>query len=142
MSDLEHVLSQDKSQAEAPASTEALSDTQLNTWPPEIDEHILVKCEGGWEVGEVVEVMIWGVKVSFMKKKKVATADKGENSRRFWVLLTEEQYVVPIRPDLKVANSSSTRRTVVFSVENAEIIDKFVEYKCSIPFYFLCYPNS
>ena len=43
------------------------------------------------------------------------------------MLLTEEQYVVPIRPDLMVAKPPSTRRMVVFSVENAEIIDMFVE---------------
>ena len=134
MTDLEHVLSKDKSQAEAPASSEALSDSQLNVWPPEVGEHVVVNCEGGWEVGEVVEVTIWGVKVSFMKQKKVAAADKGEHPRRFWVwparkevLDTEEQYVVPVRPDLMVAKPPSTRRMVVFSVENADIIDKFVE---------------
>ena len=84
-------MPQDKSQAEAPASTEALSNTQLNIWPPEIGEHVEVNCEGGWEVGEVVVVTIWGVKVSFMKKKKVATADKGENSRRFFLGVASQE---------------------------------------------------
>ena len=134
MSDLEHILSQDKSQAEAPAFTEALSDTQLNTWPPEIGEHAVVNCEGGWEAG-----VYWGVKVSFMKNKKVATADKAENSRRFWVwparkevLLTEEQYVVPIRPDLMVDKPPSIKRMIKFSVENKSAACLFTSFSILI----------
>ena len=69
-----------------------------------------------------------------MKVKNVATADIEEHPRRFWiwpakteVLSTEQNYVLPVRPDIVVANPPSTRRLIVFSVENAEIIDKFVD---------------
>ena len=67
-----------------------------------------------------------------MKLKKVATADPEEHPRRFWiwpaaeeVIATSQDYVLPVRPDLVVAKPPSTRRMVVFSVDNAEILDRF-----------------
>ena len=134
MADLELVLSKDDSQGEASPCSVSIQDEHLpNAWPPVVGEHVVVSCEGGWEVGEVAEVgSNASVKVSFMKLKKVGTADKSEHPRRFWVwpakkelLVTEKENVLPLRPDLIVAKPPSTRRMIVFSVENAEILDKF-----------------
>ena len=69
-----------------------------------------------------------------MKLKKVATADLAELPCRFWiwratkeVIAIKQMFVLPIRPVLAVAKPPSTRRILVFSVDNAEIIDRFAE---------------
>ena len=127
-------MSKDESQDEASPCSVSIQDEHLpNALPQVVGEHVVVNCEGSWEIGEVAEVGSNGsVKVSFMKLKKVATADKSEHPRRFWVwpakkelLVTEKENVLPLRPDLIVAKPPSTRRMIVFSVENAEILDKF-----------------
>ena len=96
-------------------------------WQPKIGEHVIVNFEDGWEENEEVQI-------SFMKVKKVATADPAEHPRRFWiwpavkeVIGIKQVYVLPVRPDLVVAKPPSSRRILIFSVENADIIDKFAE---------------
>ena len=41
------------------------------------------------------------------------------------MIATSQDYVMPVRPDLVVAKPPLTRRMVVFSVDNAEILDIF-----------------
>ena len=115
---------------------QALSDAQVSpAWPPAVGEHVVVNFEDGWHVGEVKTGEVDGaVDVSYMKLKSIATADIEEHDRRFWiwpakeeVLSTEQEYVLPVRPDIVIAKPPSTRRMLVFSVENAEIVDKFIE---------------
>ena len=72
--------------------------------------------------------------MSYMKLKKVATADAAEHSLRFWVwpatkevIATKQMFVLPVRPDIVLAKPPSTRRILIFSVENAEIIDRFID---------------
>ena len=104
-------------------------------WQPKIGEHVIVNFEDGWYVGEVLtEEENEEVQISFMKVKKVATADPAEHPRRFWiwpavkeVIGIKQVYVLPVRPDLVVAKPPSSRRILIFSVENADIIDKFAE---------------
>ena len=131
MDDLEHVLSQGakKSDTVATEAVPAIPDVP-NEWPPAVGEHVVVGFEDGWYVGEVLTDESEGyVDVSYMKQKKVAT----EHPRRFWiwpakreVISTKQEYLMHIRPDLVIARPPSTRRMVVFSIDNAEIIDKFV----------------
>ena len=140
MEDLERVFEggvghgQDREQE--PETMQALSDAQVSpAWPPAVGEHVVVKFEDGWHVGEVKTGEVDGaVDVSYMKLKSIATADIEEHDRRFWiwpakeeVLSTEQEYVLPVRPDIVIAKPPSTRRLLVFSVENAEIVDKFIE---------------
>ena len=138
MSDLERVLQDDESQVEKESSETTLvqeHDQVSQVWPPAVGEHVVVNFEDGWYVGEVkTEDVNGAVDISYMKLKNVATADIEEHPRRFWiwpakkeVLSTEHNYVLPVRPDIVIARPPSTRRLLVFSVENAEIIDKFVE---------------
>lgn len=101
----------------------------------DVGEHVLVNCEDGWHVGEVKACHGVGhVDVSYMKPKKVLNADSSEHPRRFWiwpakeeVLETDLKHILPLKPDLVLAKPPSTRRLLVFSVENAEIADKFVK---------------
>ena len=134
MEDLEQVLDKDLSKSSAsPSSAAEQDDLPLKVWPPQLEEHVVVNCQDGWEVGEVAEVDGSGcVKVSFMKLKKLRLAEKAEHPRRFWIwpavketVEVKKDSVLALRPDLIVAKPPSTRRMVVFSVENAEIIDKF-----------------
>ena len=135
MDDLEHILSQvaKKSDTVATEAVPAMPDVP-NEWPPAVGEHVVVRFEDGWYIGEVLTDDSEGsVDVSYMKQKKVATADPTEHPRRFWIwpakreiISTKQEYLMPIRPDLVIARPPSTRRMVVFSIENAEIIDKFV----------------
>ena len=100
-----------------------------------MSDHVVVAFEDGWYVGEVISGDTEGsIDISYMKIKKVLTADPAEHPRRFWVwpakkdvIATKKEYVLPVRPDLVIAKPPSSRRMVVFSVENAEIIDKFAE---------------
>ena len=87
------------------------------------------------DVGEVTSGDVDGsVEINYMKNKKVLTADPTEHPRRFWVwpakkdvFVTNKEYVLPVRPNLVIAKPPSTRRMIIFSIENAEIIDKFAE---------------
>ena len=133
MSDLERVLTGDDQPH--PTPTASLTDLVQSLWQPKIGEHVIVNFEDGWYVGEVLtEEENEEVQVSFMKVKKVATADPAEHPRRFWiwpavkeVMGIKQVFVLPIRPDLVVAKPPSSRRILIFSVENADIIDKFAE---------------
>ena len=137
MADLEKVLSKNAdTPADQPASPESdvIPDDQLpSLWPPDVGEHVVVNFEDGWSVGEVVtSAANESVDVSFMKLKKVTTADPEEHKRRFWiwpakkeVISTKRDHILPVRPDLVLAKPPSTRRMLVFSVNNFEIIDKF-----------------
>ena len=133
MSDLERVLTGDDQPQ--PTPTASLTDQVQSLWQPKIGEHVIVNFEDGWYVGEVLtEEENEEVQISFMKVKKVATADPAEHPRRFWiwpavkeVIGIKQVYVLPVRPDLVVAKPQSSRRILIFSVENADIIDKFAE---------------
>ena len=132
MSDLEKVLTGDSQPEPEPSAND---DQSQSAWPPSIGEHVVVNFEDGWYVGEVVSGEVNAeIQINFMKLRKIATADPEEHSRRFWiwpaikeVIPIKQVYVLPIRPDLVVAKPPSTRRILVFSVENAHIIDKFAE---------------
>ena len=137
MVDLEKALSVDNSTSEGdtcspqPASTE---DRLSSSWPPIIGEHVVVNFEDGWCVSEVksVDEINASVEVSCMKVKKVATADKSEHPKRFWIWPAKEEvftinqeHILPICPVLVLAKPPSTRRMLIFRIDNAEIIDKF-----------------
>ena len=114
-----------------PASTE---DRLSSSCPPIIGEHVVVNFEDGWCVSEVklVDEINATVEVSCMKLKKVATADKSEHPKRFWiwpakeeVFAVKQEHILPICPVLVLAKPPSTRRMLIFSIDNAEIIDQF-----------------
>ena len=102
-------------------------------WSPDVGEHVVVNFEDGWSVGEVVtSAANDSVDVSFMKLKKVTNADPEEHERLFWiwpakkeVIATKRDHILPVRPNLVLAKPPSTRRMLVFSVNNLEIIEKF-----------------
>ena len=142
MADLEKVLSkeaglvaddQDSEDQVAPAPHD--DGQQVGDWPPAVGEHLVVAFEDGWYVGEVTsEEKDDCIDVSYMMPKKVITADPKEHPRRFWfwpakkeVIPTKKEFMLLVRPDLVIAKPPSSRRMVVFSVNNADIIDKFVQ---------------
>ena len=137
MADLEKVLSgEPQHETESQDSEQGNPvDQNLSVWPPKIGEHIVVNFEDGWYIGEVqTDEENEEFLVSYMKLKKVATADAEEHPRRFWVwpatreiLSTKQIHVLPVRPDIALAKPPSTRRILIFSVDNAEIIDKFAD---------------
>ena len=137
MADLEKVLSgEPQHETESQDSEQGIPvDQNLSVWPPKIGEHIVVNFEDGWYIGEVqTDEENEEVLVSYMKLKKVATADAEEHPRRFWVwpatreiLSTKQIHILPVRPDIALAKPPSTRRILIFSVDNAEIIDKFAD---------------
>ena len=137
MADLEKVLSgEPQHETESQDSEQGIPvDQNLSVWPPKIGEHIVVNFEDGWYIGEVqTDEENEEVLVSYIKLKKVATADAEEHPRRFWVwpatreiLSTKQIHVLPVRPDIALAKPPSTRRILIFSVDNAEIIDKFAD---------------
>ena len=86
-------------------------------------------------MGEVKTGEVDGaVDVSYMKLKSIATADIEEHDWRFWiwpakedVLSIEPEYVLPVRPNIVVAKPPYTKRLLMFSVENTEVVDTFIE---------------
>ena len=108
MQDLEKVLNEDSNKSGEEDLTDR-ADVQppddIN-WPPAIGEHVVVNFEEGWYVGEVLTGDDDGsVDISYMKMKKVLTADPDEHPRRFWiwpalkeVISTKEEYILPVRP--------------------------------------------
>ena len=137
MEDLAKVLTKDAGLVTEDQETEAappLVDSQLaGNWPPAVGEHVVVAFDDGWYVGEVTsEESDNSVDISYMMNKKVFTAHPAEHPRRFWfwpakkeVIQTRREFILPVRPDLVIAKPPSSRRMVVFSIENAEIVDKF-----------------
>ena len=137
MDDLAKVLTKDAGLVTEDQETEAappLVDSQLaGNWPPAVGEHVVVGFDDGWYVGEVTsEESDNSVDISYMMNKKVFTAHPAEHPRRFWfwpakkeVIQTRREFILPVRPDLVIAKPPSSRRMVVFSIENAEIVDKF-----------------
>ena len=122
--------------SDQPASQESdvIPGDQLpSLWPPDVGEHVVVNFEDGWSVGEVVtSAANDSVDVSFMKLKKFTTADPEQHECRFciWpakkeVIATKRDHILPVRPNLVLAKPPSTRRMLVFSVNNLEIIEKF-----------------
>ena len=93
---------------------------------PEIGEHVVVNFKDGCYVEEVkTEAANRTVDVNYMKTKEISTADLNEGLQCFWIwpakkdiVATRRNHVLPVRPGLVMAKPSSTRRIVVFSVEN------------------------
>ena len=69
-----------------------------------------------------------------MKPKKIMTADADVNKRQLWFWLSKEDLheterfcVPPLRPVLEIAEPLSSRRLVVFKLENSDFIDIFAK---------------
>ena len=106
---------------------------EYSRWPPEIGEHIAVNFDDGFHIGEVLEIIDdETVGVSYMKPKKVLTANANEHPRKFWIWpypevthRTNRQCILDLRPaDLMLAIPPSTKRMLVFSVGNAELLHR------------------
>ena len=100
-------------------------------WPPKIGEHIAANFDDGFHIGEVISIIDNDtVNVSYMKPKKVLTASADEHPRKFWIWpYPEQKYptnrhcILDLRPaELTLAVPPSTKRMLVFSVGNAEIL--------------------
>ena len=85
--------------------------------------------------GEVLEILDdETVKVSYMVPKKISTASVELNPRLFWywpaqldLMNTSRAAVLPLRPVLKLAAPPSTKRFVVFKLENLDFVEKFAD---------------
>ena len=114
---------------------QAGSAVQAGPWPPKMGEHLAVNFEDGFYIGEVIAIIDEEtVKVSYMMPKKIATASTELNLRLFWywpskqdVMNTNRRAVLPLRPVLKLAAPPSTKRFVVFKLENLDFVEKFAE---------------
>ena len=106
-------------------------------WPPKVGDHIAVNFEDGFYLGEVKRLdpkFPNKVMVSYMKPKKLVTAEPNVDKRQFWfwpskedLYETDRACVLPLRPVLQLAKPPSTRRFVVFKLENFDFIDKFAQ---------------
>ena len=114
---------------------QAGSSLQTGPWPPKLGEHLAVNFEDGFYVGEVLEILDdETVKVSYMVPKKISTASVELNPRLFWywpaqqdLMSTSRAAVLPLRPVLKLAAPPSTKRFVVFKLENLDFVEKFAD---------------
>ena len=104
-------------------------------WPPRLCVHLAVNFEDGFYIGEVVELVSDEVvKVSYMMPKKIVTATTELNPRLFWfwpskldLMDTSKAAVLLLRPVLQLATPPSTKRFIVFKLENLDFIQKFAE---------------
>ena len=121
-----------------PVAAQDVSAKSMGTsepWPPKIGEHLAVNVEDGFYVGEVVQIVSEEiVKVSYMLPKKISTASTELNPRLFWywpskqeLMDTNRAAVLPLRPVLTLAAPPSTKRFVVFKLENLDFVEKFAE---------------
>jgi adenylate kinase len=104
-------------------------------WPPVIGDHIAVNFEDGFYIGEVKAIDSRDsdiVTVTYMKPKRIVTAETLIDPRQFWIwpskediFVTDRKCVLPLRPVLEVAVPPSTRRFCVFRLLNFDFIDKF-----------------
>ena len=69
-----------------------------------------------------------------MKPKKILTAGTDIDLRQFWywpskedIYETDRRCVLPLRPVLQLAKPPSSRRFIVFKLENLDLIDKFAK---------------
>ena len=114
---------------------QAESSYKAGPWPPKIGDHLAVNFEDGFYLGEVIELVSPEVvKISYMLPKKISTASTELNPRIFWfwpsrkdLMDTHQAAVLPLRPVLTIASPPSTKRFVVFKLENLDFIEKFAE---------------
>ena len=108
---------------------------QVGPWPPKLGDHLAVNFEDGFYLGEVAELVnSETVKVSYMSPKKISTASTELNPRLFWfwpskkdIMDTCRAAVLPLRPVLNLAVPPSSKRFVVFKLENFDFIKKISE---------------
>ena len=109
------------------------NDSGTSNWPPKIGEHIAANFDDGFHIGEVIGIIDDDtVNVTYMKPKKILTASPDEHPRRFWIWpYPEETYatnrfcIQDLRPaDLQLAIPPSTKRMLVFSLGNAEVLSR------------------
>ena len=102
-------------------------------WPPQLGEHIAASFDSGFYIGEVVGYIDDDtVDVSYMEVKQVLTSSVQEHPRKFWFWPspqkkhpTNKHCVLDLRPaELTLAIPPSTRRNLVFSLGNAELLDR------------------
>ena len=124
----------DESEEEIPQQP-VQSSFQAGPWPPKLGDHLAVNFEDGFYLGEVVELIsAETVRVSYMLPKKIATASAELNPRLFWfwpskkdLMVTHQAAVLPLRPVLSLASPPSTKRFVVFKLDNLDFIEKFAK---------------
>ena len=94
-------------------------------WPPKVGDHLAVNFEDGFYLGEVKNLDPKSpdkVLVSYMKPKKIMTADSDVDRRQFWFWPCKEDIYETVLP-----KPPSTRRFIVFKLENSDFMDIFAK---------------
>ena len=129
MTDLEAAITSGVDEVEVEVPDDAVEDCG---WPPAKETLIVAIFTDRFYIGEVMSTVDDDtIKVSYMRPKTIKTANQDEHPRRFWYwpvrkdkFDTHRSCILNLKPSLTLAIPPSTNKMIVFSCDNAELLER------------------